>query len=305
MSGSINNGKDSEATVKKDVKIGDFSKIDACQGIKVVYSQGKNTGYARIATTPSAVDYLKVFVKNGCLYARYEGKFDRIKGPSIITVSSKKLTNIELSSAANVNVITDIDQNEALDIDLSSAASVKFLDVKCPRLEIDLSSSAKVNIVATTANLDIDCSSASSVNIGTASCEKANIDLSSAANASISRLAKANLDIEASSAANANVQMAECDKVYAEASSGATIKLYGDCRNLQKESSSGGKVSLSSSNMSYSASSKNIAKMEKKKSKIKEKQKKMATRKKKKATKSKKNKKTETEISDDYHLHIP
>ena len=244
-SGSVHNGKRSDANVKKSVKIGDFSKIDASQGIQIVYSQGKNSGHAQVATTPSAVDYLKVYVKDGCLYARYEGKFDRINGPSIITVSSKKLTEIDLSSAAYVNVVTDIDQRDGIGIDLSSAAKVDFKEVKCPKIKIDLSSSAKVDIAATKANLDIDCSSASAVNIGTAMCEKADIDISSASNVSIDKLVKSDLDIEASSAAKASIQMYDCNTVYAEASSGASVKLYGNCRSLRKDSSSGGKVSMS------------------------------------------------------------
>lgn len=264
-SGSVNNGKESDATVKKNVKIGDFSKIDACQGIKIVYSQGKNSGQAKVATTPSAVDYMKVYVKDGCLYARYEGDFDRIKGPSIITVSSKKLTEIDLSSAAHVSVVTDIDQRDGIGIDLSSASKVDFKEVNCPGIEIDLSSSAKVNIAATTANLDIDCSSASAVNVGTAKCGKADIEISSAADVSIDKLVKADLDIEASSASKANIQMYDCNNVYAEASSGASVKLYGNCRNLRKDSSSGGKVSMSGTSTTCIGNETNTANLERNK----------------------------------------
>lgn len=314
-SGSVNNGNESDATVKKNVKIGDFSKIDASQGIRIVYSQGKNSGHAQVATTPSAVDYLKVYVKDGCLYARYEGKFDRINGPSIITVSSKKLTGIDLSSAAYVNVVTDIDQRDGIGIDLSSAAKVDFKEVNCPKIKIDLSSSAKVDIVATKANLDIDCSSASSVNVGTAMGENADIDISSASNVSIDKLVKADLDIEASSASKASIQMYDCNTVYAEASSGASVKLYGNCRSLRKDSSSGGKVSISGSATTSIGTYKNIAAVEKNKA-IAERNKAIAKKRakaeknrlkaeKNKAKAAKKSKKTKTDNSGDVQLRIP
>ena len=51
---SVSNGKDSDATVTRRAKIGDFSKIDASQGIRIIFTQGKNPGYADVRTTPSA-----------------------------------------------------------------------------------------------------------------------------------------------------------------------------------------------------------------------------------------------------------
>ncbi|MDE6532289.1 MAG: DUF2807 domain-containing protein [Muribaculaceae bacterium] len=253
---SVSNGKESDATVKKKIYLGNFNKISAQQGIKIVYSQGKNPGYADIAVTPSASDYIKVYVEDGCLKAKYEGKFTRITGPSIVHVSSPQLTEIEMSSAASLVVSSPISQKQGIDINLSSAAGVDFKRVECPYINFEMSSSSNVSIGYTTANLDMECSSASSVNIGEVRCAKADIELSSAASATIKKIANANIDLEVSSAAKANIHMADCKTVDVEASSHGNVKLSGSCRSLDKETSSGGSITVGNtgSNFSYSSS---------------------------------------------------
>lgn len=106
---SVRNGKESDATVKKQVKIADFDGIDAQQGIKVLFSQGQNPGTANIATTPSAEKYLRVEVKDRTLHVYYGGNCkDKIQGPSIITVSSPVLNEVDLSSAARLEINSDL-----------------------------------------------------------------------------------------------------------------------------------------------------------------------------------------------------
>ena len=86
-SGNVNNGKDSDATLKRKAKIGSFNKIEASQGIKIFFSQGKNTGHAEVLTTPSAKDYISVTVEGGCLNAHYKRGFKSIKGYQPLSTS--------------------------------------------------------------------------------------------------------------------------------------------------------------------------------------------------------------------------
>lgn len=218
---SISNGKDSDATVKKTVKISDFDEIDASQGIKVVFTQGANSGTAKISTTPSAADYLTVEVQGSTLHAYYKGtKKASIKGPSIIYVSSPVLREADLSSAARLEVKGDLNVDGSLDIDISSAASVALGNVACSELKID-------------------ASSASSVKCGSVKGSVLDIDISSCGNVTCASFKGDRLKIDASSTARAVVDGIECADVDVKASSAADITLAGKASHISKDISSG------------------------------------------------------------------
>ncbi len=241
-------GNDEEATVKKTVKIADFSEIEASQGIKVIFVQGPNKGVADIATTPSAEKYLRVEVKNKTLKAYYSnvggGLNTKINGPSIIKVSSPQLNEIDLSSAARLNIEGNLKVNGNFEIDLSSAASFEAVNISCNECEADLSSSASTYIGNLIGDLDIETSSASSFSVGNMT---GNLDAnaSSASSIAIKALQSKVIFAQASSAASINLSKIDGGTIKATAASGAKVKLSGKADSLNKNSSSGGNVSHS------------------------------------------------------------
>lgn len=245
---SINNGKDSDATVKKSVRIGNFSEIDASQGIKVTWTQGQSSGKAIVATTPSAEPYLKVYVKDGCLYLKYDTKSSKnvnVKGPTIVTVSSPELNGVDLSSSASLTVNGTWRQQGDVEIDLSSAASVSIARLDCRKLEYDASSSAKAAIHDLTASLDADMSSASSLRIKSLKGGDFEAECSSAAKLTVDSFFGNNINVQTSSAANISISGIDCDEIKADASSGSGISLSGQCRWISQDTSSGAKVNTS------------------------------------------------------------
>ena len=215
--------------------------------------QGSNTGVAKISTTPSAEKYLKVEVKDKTLkayYANTEGNKDvKIKGPSIIRVSSPVLNEVDLSSAANISIEGDLKLNGDFEIDLSSASSFNAETIFCNKLDVDLSSSASAYIAALEGYLDVDVSSASSMNVGKL---KGNIDVeaSSAASIDIENARSSSVYAEASSAASIKLSGLSAGNINASASSGAKIKLSGNAKTLMQNSSSGGSINHSNLNIS-------------------------------------------------------
>ncbi len=241
------NGNDGEATVKKSVKITDFSEIEASQAIKVIYVQGKNTGVADISTTPSAEKYLKVEVKDKTLKVYYyndNNKDVKIQGPSIIKVSSPTLSEVDLSSAANVTVEGDLKLKGNFELDLSSASSFNVGNITCQKLDADLSSAASAKISNLNGNLDAELSSASSIEIKKM---KGNVELetSSSASISINAVVASSISAEASSAGSVNISGISGGKINASASSGGKINLSGKADSIKQDSSSGGSVSYS------------------------------------------------------------
>lgn len=246
-------GNDSEATVKKSVKISNFNEIEASQAIQIIYVQGKNTGIADISTTPSAEKYLKVEVKDKTLkvyYANTKGnKYVKIKGPSIIRVSSPELHEVDLSSAANVSIEGDLKLNGDFELDLSSASSFNAGNITCSKFDADMSSSASANIANLNGNVEADLSSASSIKFGYV---KGNVDLetSSSASINIDSLIASTISAVSSSAGSISLSGISGGTISASASSGADINLSGKAETLDKHTSSGGSVKHSNLTLS-------------------------------------------------------
>lgn len=264
--GGVNNGDDSKATVKKTVSISSFDEIQAMNGIRIIFTQGKFTGKADIATTPSAEKYLVVEVKDKELSAYYKSHTGNIQGPTIIRVQAPVLEEISLTSAASVEVNGPLNIAKALDIELSSASSVKLNDVSGGELEIGLSSASSVSAGnLNLKKLDITQSSASTTNIGIVTANELEVGCSSASQSTIAGFKGGNADITASSGANVTVTGINAGKVEAAASSGGNVTVEGSCRSFSEMSSSGGSVKTRRMSSSQSRSSSSSSKSMKKK----------------------------------------
>lgn len=240
----INDGK---TEVKKSFKIGKFNKIDAQQAIRIEFTQGESDGYAHVRTSAALAPYLEVYVKNGCLVARYKNKNGvNVNGRSntVVRVSSRDLKNIELSSAASFNT-QQLTLSSPLTLDCNSASALRITSLICQKLEADMSSSASLYIEHFQGEADLDASSAASVAIDKLYSNKASLDASSAGSLKVKSFQGDVLDVESSSGSGITVDGIQCNHIYAEASSGGSIRLSGSCVSIDKETSSGGSVKTS------------------------------------------------------------
>lgn len=224
---SVDNGKDSEATVKKEIKISDFNEVSAMQGIKVIFTQGTNPGKAIVSTTPYAEQYLKVTVKDGELKAWYDAEGQKktnvkIKGPTIIKISSPELKEVDLSSGANFKLNGDFTSNGQFEVELSSGSSFEAGSIRCGEFDAQVSSGASMKVKSVAGKLEVDVSSGSS--------------------ASISQATNGNASVEASSGASVSISGMSSGNVLAKASSGGSVTLSGKATLFTKKTSSGGAV---------------------------------------------------------------
>lgn len=227
---SVENGKDSDATIKKKVAINHFSKIKASQAIKIIFTQGDTGGNAHVATTPEAEKYLVVEVKGETLKAYYKNpegnddnwKIHKIKGPSIITVSAPVLNDVELSSAASLTIDGKLRQDSPIEIDCSSSASLEIENLEVASASIETSSAAGVGIGKFTGILKIEASSGGNIRIG--------------------KVKSQAICAEASSGGNVTLAGIDANEVRAQASSGAGITLKGKALRVRTDQSSGGNV---------------------------------------------------------------
>lgn len=225
---SVNNGKDSDATVKKEIRVSSFDEIQVSQGIKVIVSQGQFPGKVSVATTPSAEEYLQVKVNDGTLKVYYDNKAmtgKKIKGPSIITVTIPELEEADLSSGADLLLKGSFNSTRKMDFDLSSGSYLKIENLTCGELSIDSSSGSNATIVKFNGNLDADSSSGSFISVKEAS--------------------GGIITVDASSGSSISLRSNKSEEIRAKASSGASISLSGRTERLSKQASSGGSVNAS------------------------------------------------------------
>ncbi len=244
ISGGVNNGDISKATVKKSVKISNFDEIKAVSGIQIEFTQGKFTGTAEITTTPSAEQYLVVTVKDKTLSAYYKNHTGNIDGPTIIRVQAPQLEEISLTSAAQVNVNGLLTINKELEINLTSASQVKMGNVSGGKLEIDLTSASNVKAEdVNVTKLDVSQTSASTISFTEVTAQELEIGCTSASKASVYTFNGGNADISVTSGADVTVSNIKANAVEASATSGGNITLVGYCNSLTERSSSGGSIS--------------------------------------------------------------
>lgn len=230
---SVNNGKDSDATVKKEIKTASFDEIEAAQGIKVIVSQGQFPGKVSVATTPSAEEYLQVKVNDGKLKVYYDTKSmtgKKIKGPSIITVVIPELEEADLSSGSSLLLKGAFKSSQKMDFDLSSGSNLKIESLSCKELSLETSSGANAMVENFEGDLDADSSSGSSI--------------------SVKEARGGVFSVDASSGSSISLQSKESVEIRASASSGASVSLAGRTERISKHSSSGGSINVSG--LSYS-----------------------------------------------------
>lgn len=242
-SGSVSNGDLAKATINKSVKIGKFNKIEASQGIKVIFTQGPFTGEVKVKTTPSAEKYLEIENGAGVLEITYRHHSGNIEGPTIVNVQAPDLCEISLASAASVEVTGGLKLQNNLGIDLTSGAYVMMNNVSGVGLDIDLTSASSVSMGDLNLdNFGIEMTSGSSAKFGMITANKIGAEATSAAQCNIAGFNGSVVDAEVSSGASINISNIHAVTVSAEASSGGSITLNGQCGTLNAENSSGGNV---------------------------------------------------------------
>lgn len=240
---SINKGDISKANVTMNVKISVFNKIEAAQGIQIIFTQGNFNGIAQVRTTPSAEKYLSIDVNKGVLSVRYKNIKGDIEGPTIVSVQAPDLNEIDLTSAASIEVKGSLKINGKLSMDLTSAASVTLNSVTATGLYIDQTSASSVTVGNLNLNtFSLDMTSASDANIGKVTATKMDVETTSAAKCVIKGFNGSKLDASATSGSDILISDIKATEVEAEATSGADITLSGECEKLSTNSSSGGSV---------------------------------------------------------------
>lgn len=225
--------------ITRSVNIADFSRIETSRAVHLVVEK-RSGREAIIEADDNIMPYVIVEVDGGCLNV---GIDDDIKSLNNVTVkvtvpSDGNISAISASSASKVTVETEI-KSPKLMLDASSAANINITKSDVGTCSIDASSAANVEGAIKADNCVIDMSSASDVNVALLAV-KCDVTATSAASATLSGEA-GDIEITASSAAKVDAMDLNARNADVSASSGGSIKIT--CmKSIDASASSGGSV---------------------------------------------------------------
>lgn len=225
--------------ITRRVSIADFSRIETSRAVHLVVEK-RSGREAIIEADDNIMPYVIVEVDGGCLTVSID---DDIKSLNDVTVkvtvpSDGNISAISASSASRVTVETEI-KSPKLMLDASSAANINITKSDVGTCSIDASSAANVEGAIKADNCVIDMSSASDVNVALLAV-KCDVTATSAASATLSGEA-GDIEITVSSAAKVDAMDLNARNADVSASSGGSIKIT--CmKSIDASASSGGSV---------------------------------------------------------------
>lgn len=225
-SDSDDNSRASTEMITQTIPAKDVRKIDTATGIKVIYTQAKNTSVTLTAPA-NMLKYITVTAKDGELECiRKSNSFTKsMRGVSItVTVSSPGLTDIDVSSGGSFVAQAPINMKDSsMDIDISSGGAISIASLTAGSLDLDASSGAAAKINGLTAKtVEADASSGAAISLSDVKATSARINASSGAALSIKGSAKV-ANLSASSGGAVNASGLKADNVSKSKSSGGAI----------------------------------------------------------------------------------
>lgn len=225
--------------ITRRVSIADFSRIETSRAVHLVVEK-RSGREAIIEADDNIMPYVIVEVDGGCLTVSIDNEIKSLNDVTVkVTVPSDgNISAISASSASKVTVQAEI-KTPKLMLDASSAANINITKSDVGTCSIDASSAANVEGAIKADNCVIDMSSASDVNVALLAV-KCDVTATSAASATLSGEA-GDIEITVSSAAKVDAMDLNARNAEAEASSGGSIKVT--CmKSIDASASSGGSV---------------------------------------------------------------
>lgn len=162
----VRNAAAKRPTTSIDIPIGDFSGIDVCSAIEVMFSQGENAGTAKVNASETAITKLKLYVDDGILVAKYVGDIKGVMEKTVIRVSSPVLNSVKTSTASSVTVNGQLNVAGNLQVDAATASSISFGEVAANGITINAATASQVFfLVAEADNIKVNANTAADVKL--------------------------------------------------------------------------------------------------------------------------------------------
>ncbi|HCA08001.1 head GIN domain-containing protein [Chryseobacterium sp.] len=227
--------------VKEKTFSGDFDEIEVSQAIdaEVIKSDVEKVV---ISAPENIINEILVDNDGGKLHIHYKKGIRVMNSHNVkAKIYTKDFSKLTANSAASISIKDKFTQDK-ISIDISSAASVSG-DLEANDFDISAGSSSSYSGKVWAVDLDIEASSAASLDI---SGKSKNADISSSSGSSVSAKNLIADNVKADASSGGSLQISAVNSVNAEASSGGSVDISkkGELKNVTKQESSGGSVSI-------------------------------------------------------------
>lgn len=195
-----------------------FSRLDIAAGYEVVFIQG-----AQRSVTIESEDFSKVEARqdgNTLVIGRPQHTNLRGRVHDVVRITAPSLEAIELS--AGVKFATSALNVGDIKLDLSAGVEADMSGVRAKRIDLDTSAGVTVKLAGECQDLHVDASAGVTVKAEDLRCRTADVDAS----------------------AGSSVRVSASDKVNADAGVGASIRVAGKPKDVDKHISLGGSISV-------------------------------------------------------------
>ncbi|PPK88825.1 putative autotransporter adhesin-like protein [Neolewinella xylanilytica] len=204
--------------VTRSRDIDGFTGIKTCCSFKVEVAEGNFD--VRVEAESNLQEFIETEVQGRTLHIKYtEDANFKSTEPITVYVSLPRLESIAASSSSKVTGTTPF-TGEDLELDVSSSANIEVA-FSGDRVDLDASSSGRIDVRGSAKRVTADASSASRIEAGNLQAEEAVADVSSAAN----------ISVHASK------------RLRADASSAGSVRYSGSPSDIVTDTSSAGRVS--------------------------------------------------------------
>ncbi|MCT2561433.1 head GIN domain-containing protein [Chryseobacterium herbae] len=227
--------------VKEKTFNGDFDEIEVSQAIdaEVIKSDVEKVV---ISAPDNIINEILVDNDGGKLHIHYKKGIRVMNSHNVkANIYTKDFSKLTANSAASISIKDKFTQ-EKVSIDISSAASVSG-DLEANDFDISAGSSSSYKGKVWAVDLDIEASSAASLDI---SGKSKNTEISSSSGSSVSAKDLIADNVKADASSGGSLQVSAVNSLNAEASSGGSVDVSkkGELKNITKQESSGGSVSI-------------------------------------------------------------
>lgn len=227
--------------VKQKEFNGNFDEIEVSQAIDAEMIKSE-TEKVVISAPENIINEILVDNDGGKLHIHYKKGIRVMNSHNVkAKIYTKDFSKLTANSAASITIKDKFTQ-EKVSIDLSSAASVTG-DLEANDFDISAGSSSSYSGKVWAVDLDIEASSAASLDI---SGKSKNADITSSSGSSVSAKDLIVDNVKADASSGGSLQVSAVASVDAEASSGGSVDVSkkGELKNVTKQESSGGSVSI-------------------------------------------------------------
>ncbi|WP_228458546.1 DUF4252 domain-containing protein [Chryseobacterium aureum] len=204
--------------------VGEFSKIDASVGVNVTFKQ-ENTRSVKVIADADKLQYVITKVENGVLKIYVDNKGVRnLRFKNLnVNVSAPNINSVKTSSGSVFTAVNPV-RESSLAIEAESGSIIKGTFNVNQTAAVAVNSGSVMDVDIKTPKLTLDISSGASINLS-GEADSAVIDISSGASCKADDLKIATAVVESTSGASLSILVT--DKLKVSVSSGADVKLRG------------------------------------------------------------------------------